>query len=110
MVEMLRALADANRLRLVELLLTHDLCVSSLAAQLEISESAVSQHLKVLRTAGLVRGEKRGYFTHYGVDRQALHVLAAKISSLASITELEVPAIPIAPAACGKCERGGKRE
>ena len=37
-----------------------------------LSESAVSQHLKVLREAGLVYGVKKGYYTHYCLDKEAL--------------------------------------
>ena len=67
-----KALADQNRLKLVDLLLTHDLCVGALASRLGISKPAVSQHLQILRKAGLVRGEKRGYYTHYSIERDLL--------------------------------------
>jgi len=50
---------------------------------LGISESAVSQHLKVLRQAGLVRGEKRGYFTHYVVEWRLLKEAASNLVELA---------------------------
>jgi len=69
----LKALADETRFRIINLLLTHDLCVGALADHLGISKAAVSQHLQILRKAGLVRGEKRGYWTHYSVDTSAIH-------------------------------------
>ncbi|MFW6263522.1 MAG: ArsR/SmtB family transcription factor [Thermotogota bacterium] len=68
----LKALADETRFTIVKLLLVHDFCVRALAKRLSISEAAVSQHLKILRKAGVVRGEKRGYFTHYKVENEAL--------------------------------------
>lgn len=71
-LQIVRALSDETRLKLFHLLLTHDLCGKALANRLGISEAAVSQHLKMLREAGLVKGEKRGYWIHYGVDRQVL--------------------------------------
>ena len=61
---MFKALADENRLLLLRLLLRRNCCVRALARQLDISEAAVSQHLKVLREAGLIFGEKCGYFMH----------------------------------------------
>jgi len=67
-----KALGDETRLQLFQLLLSHDLCVGALARRLGISSAAVSQHLRVLRQARLVRGEKRGYWTHYAVDRDQL--------------------------------------
>jgi len=72
----LKALADESRFRMIHLLLTHDLCVGALADRLSMSKAAVSQHLQILRKAGLVKGEKRGYWTHYGVDRDALRRIA----------------------------------
>ena len=72
LLEVLKALSDETRLNILTQLLTHDFCVGVLAERVGISEAAVSQHLQVLRLAGLVTGEKRGYFTHYSVDRDLL--------------------------------------
>lgn len=83
--EILKALADETRLKLVTLLLTHDFCVGALAKQLDISKAAVSQHLQLLRKAGVVKGEKRGYYTHYWVDREVLKKAAENLSELAFI-------------------------
>ena len=73
LLKVLKPLSDETRFKILNLLLSHDLCVRALAHRLEISESAVSQHLQILRKAGLVRGEKRGYWTHYSVDRKLLN-------------------------------------
>lgn len=81
-VRIFKALADETRFKLLRLLLTHDLCVGALAKQLNISEAAVSQHLKALREAGLVRGEKRGYWTHYAVEKETLHELAGLLTDM----------------------------
>jgi DNA-binding transcriptional ArsR family regulator len=79
----LKALADETRLKLISLLLNHDLCVGALAHRLGISEAAVSQHLQVLRKAGLVKGEKRGYWTHYAMKREVLKELADRLKTIA---------------------------
>jgi DNA-binding transcriptional ArsR family regulator len=71
-----KALSDETRLRLLKLLADrgHDgaLCVGALAAKLGVTQSAVSQHLAVLRAAGLVIDERRGYFVHYRLNRANL--------------------------------------
>lgn len=82
LLEIMNSLSDGTRLKLIKLLLEHDFCVGAIARRLSVSESAVSQHLKVLRTAGLVIGEKRGYFTHYNVDRELLKWAASEIIRL----------------------------
>ena len=84
LLKTLRPLSDETRLKIVQVLLSHDLCVRALAHRLEISESAVSQHLQVLRKAGLVRGEKRGYWTHYSVDRKLLAEVGDGLIRMAS--------------------------
>lgn len=56
-----------------------------MARRLDLTEAAISQHLKVLREAGLLIGEKRGYFMHYAVDREQLRALAEEIEALAEI-------------------------
>lgn len=70
LAEAFQALSDPNRLRILEMLTSssHPICVNGLARRLEISQSAVSQHLKVLRNAGLVTDRKEGYFRHYSVN------------------------------------------
>ena len=78
----LKALADEKRLKILRILLNTDLCVGALAKHLGISKPAVSQHLRILRKAELVKGEKRGYWTHYMVDRQALSAIAMEIYTM----------------------------
>ena len=81
----LKAIADETRMKILTLLLRHSYCVRGLANALELTEATISQHLKVLREAGLLVGEKRGYFMHYDVDRSVLHELASKIEALTAI-------------------------
>ena len=82
LAEVFKALADPTRLRLVRLLSERipgemepdecgggPLCVNALAHRLGITQSAVSQHLRVLRQARLVKGERRGAFVHYALDQ-----------------------------------------
>ncbi len=70
------ALSDATRLKLLKLLSrqrTPDaLCVNALAGLLGVTQSAVSQHLKVLKSVGLVKGVRRGYHIHYFVNDDML--------------------------------------
>jgi ArsR family transcriptional regulator len=83
--KLLKAIADETRYNMLQLLLRHNYCVRALSRKLELSESAISQHIKVLREAGLLIGVKKGYYMHYDVDRKALRELSSKIEELASI-------------------------
>jgi len=78
----LKALADENRMKILHMLLNSDLCVGALASQIGISKPADSQHLRIMSKEGLVRGEKRGYWTHYMVDRQSVLLIAEELKKL----------------------------
>jgi ArsR family transcriptional regulator, lead/cadmium/zinc/bismuth-responsive transcriptional repressor len=62
------ALADATRVRIVHLLLERELCTSELGSILGVSDSAVSQHLRVLRSLRLVRSRRAGKFLFHSLD------------------------------------------
>jgi DNA-binding transcriptional ArsR family regulator len=81
LTEIFKALSDPTRLRLVKLLGEGRgaLCVNALAHRLGVTQSAVSQHLRVLRQARLVNGERRGYFVHYSLDRDRLEQYKARL-------------------------------
>jgi len=85
------ALADPTRLKLVKLLCHQrdpdTLCVNALAALLGVTQSAVSQHLRVLRAIGLVKSERRGYHIHYFINRDVLEECCRLTSAALSIAE-----------------------
>lgn len=91
--EIYKALGDPTRLRLLKLLTDQSivfcdggcdgsnfLCVGALAEKLAVTQSAVSQHLRVLRQAGLVIGERRGSFMHYSISPQGLEQFRTLVS------------------------------
>ena len=81
-VKVLKALGEPKRFQLLQLMARRGYCVQALARQSQLSEPAVSQHLKVLREAGLIYGVKRGYYTHYGLDKEALGKLIEELEQL----------------------------
>ena len=79
---LLKVLSVGTRVRIVQLLKGQTLCVNALAARLEVTQGAVSQHLRVMRDAGLVIDEKRGYFVHYRLNEETLAAWREKIDKL----------------------------
>ncbi|WP_321831804.1 metalloregulator ArsR/SmtB family transcription factor [Thalassovita sp.] len=69
------ALADPTRRQVLEVLLAGPRPVTELAKDLPVSRSAVSQHLRVLSEAGLVRSERQGRHNFYQVDPAQLAAL-----------------------------------
>jgi len=80
-----RILGAKPRLKIVSLLLkSSPLCVNAITEQLNISQSAVSQHLRVLKMAGWVKAEKKGYWMHYSLNRNKLDQLLRSLEKLAA--------------------------
>jgi len=78
----LKVLSVGTRVQIVQLLKGRALCVNALAARLNVTQGAVSQHLRVMRDAGLVSDEKRGYYVHYRLNEQALAAWREAIEQL----------------------------
>jgi len=87
-------LSDPTRLKLLRLLSQqrepNALCVNALAYQLGVTQSAVSQHLKLLKSAGLVKGERRGYRIHYFLNEEALIQAQEQISDALPIRKKKI--------------------
>ncbi len=74
-VAMLQALADANRLRILDLLAQGDSCNCELKERLDLPPNLLSHHLRVLRQAGLVRSRRDaldGRWIYYVVSKESL--------------------------------------
>ena len=79
---LLKALGEPMRLNIYQCLLERKHCVRSLSKKLGITESAISQHMKIMREAGLIYGEKYGYHTHYLPTQEAADFLALTFSAM----------------------------
>jgi DNA-binding transcriptional ArsR family regulator len=79
---MLKVLSAPARVRIVTLLKGRALCVGALAARLDVTQGAVSQHLRIMRDAGLVIDEKRGYYVHYRLNEETLAAWREEIDKL----------------------------
>ena len=86
-VEVLGALSSEPRLRIIQALKEKPLCVNALARRLEMRQSAISQHLRVLRSAGLVKSEKKGYWVHYSLDGENLGHFRSVLHSLLRVSD-----------------------
>jgi len=81
--EFFKILSDPTRLRIVQLLLENNsLCVNALTRRLEVTQSAISQHLRILRQIGLVKTERKANFVHYSINPKILEELKKSISNL----------------------------
>jgi DNA-binding transcriptional ArsR family regulator len=73
--ETFRALGDSNRVRMLHALTEQELCVCDLALLVGLSESAVSQHLRLLRNLRIVRARRDGKNVYYTLADDHVRVL-----------------------------------
>ena len=78
-MDVLKALADENRARLLFALKGGELCVCQLIALLDLAPSTVSKHLTILRAARLVESRKEGRWMYYRLSREFKTPCASKI-------------------------------
>jgi ArsR family transcriptional regulator, arsenate/arsenite/antimonite-responsive transcriptional repressor len=72
MNEVFKALADPTRRMILDLLKEQDLTAGDIAEQFEMSKPSISNHLKILKSAGLVIDEKKGQFIIYSLNSTVL--------------------------------------
>jgi ArsR family transcriptional regulator, lead/cadmium/zinc/bismuth-responsive transcriptional repressor len=87
LAETFRALGDASRAKILHALQSGELCVCDLAALIGISESAISQHLRVLRSLRIVRHRKVGRVVYYSLEDACIRALLS-----IALTHLDDPA------------------
>lgn len=72
MNEVFKALADPTRRKILDLLKEQDLTAGEIADQFDMSKPSISNHLKILKSAGLVLDEKKGQFVVYSLNSTIL--------------------------------------
>jgi ArsR family transcriptional regulator len=81
---LLRALADPIRLQVVQTLQHGERCVCDLSGDLDLAQSKLSFHLKVLKEAGLIRARQEGRWIYYRLEPSAINVLQNWLGQLAA--------------------------
>lgn len=88
MAPVMAALADPVRLRIVSMLAAApegNACGCDLEGPLGLTQPTVSHHLKVLREAGLIEGERRGRWIHYGIVPERLAEIRDALNPVGSL-------------------------
>ncbi|MEJ8574565.1 metalloregulator ArsR/SmtB family transcription factor [Microbaculum marinum] len=91
--DIFKALADPTRRAIFEKLAAGQMNASALRSGMEISQPAMSQHLAVLRGAGLVREERQGRYVNYEVDPAGLAQIAQWLSKYRAYWPQQIEAL-----------------
>ncbi|MFI0942753.1 ArsR/SmtB family transcription factor [Streptomyces sp. NPDC021020] len=90
--ELVRVLADPLRLQIVTLLSRETLCTTHLVEETGARQTNLSNHLKVLREAGVVETEPCGRFTYYKLRPDVIESLAASFAEIAATARVNAAA------------------
>jgi ArsR family transcriptional regulator len=103
--DVFKALGDPTRLKIMKIVLAkgNNLCVGMIAHKLDITQPAVSQHLKVLKNAGLVEANRMGFHMHYHVVENTAKKYGVAIREILSKIDMEIKEVE-------NCELKGKKE
>lgn len=96
MAEIFNALAHPSRLEILELLGDGEACVCHIQAMLEQRQAYISQHLNVLRQAGLVASRKEGLRVYYQVSDPRLYEVIDQVGAILRSSGKWQPSVPAA--------------
>jgi ArsR family transcriptional regulator len=68
MIEILKALAEENRLRIMSLLIENEMCVCKIESCLNMTQSNASRHLTILKQSGILQSFKQAQWTYYRIN------------------------------------------
>jgi len=80
--QLFKVLADANRLKIIELLIKGETCGCTLIDKLSISQPTLSYHLKMIAEAGIARTEKNGNWINYYINKEKLSDIITFIENI----------------------------
>lgn len=87
--ELFKMLSVDTRIEIVEMLKKKDMHVNELAQALKITPSAVSQHLRILKSADLVRNDRKGYWISYSLNKETLERCRKRLNRVCTCGCLE---------------------
>ncbi|MDP3286567.1 MAG: metalloregulator ArsR/SmtB family transcription factor [Desulfobacterales bacterium] len=80
--DLFKILSVDKRIEIIEQLKEEPMSVNALADALGITQSAVSQHLRVLKGVGLVKDERQGYWIYYSLNKDALEKCRQRLNRI----------------------------
>ena len=81
-----KALCDENRIRILKLLCGGEKCACKLLEELNISQSTLSHHMKILCDSGIVTGRKQGTWMHYSISAEGAQTAKELLTELTTVT------------------------
>ena len=85
---MFKALDDEKRLQILDMIRGGEKCACVILEDMQISQSTLSHHMRILCESGIVHGRKDGKWVYYSIDKEGSKRLARLLASLVSTENL----------------------
>jgi len=95
--EIFKALGDETRLAIVQILVGRELCVCDILDAFDMSQPAISHHLKILRQAGVVQDTREGKWIYYRLNPSALKLISTLLAVIQKDIDLKERTGPSSP-------------
>lgn len=98
--EIFKILSNDVRMKIFKYLLKGKMCVSGIVNKLNVSQPTVTQHLIILKKAGLVKSRKIGYWNHYSIKKSGIKKIKNELEKLLNMLELKESECNVHPSKC----------
>ena len=88
-VKVFKAFDDEKRLQILEMIRAGEKCACVILDDMQISQSTLSHHMKILCESGIVRGRKEGKWVHYSIDEEGSQRALKLMTSLTSVKDIQ---------------------
>ncbi len=88
--KLFKALGDVKRIAIIELLQKSEMCACSISKALDIPQSALSYHMRLLCESGIVRNRHDGKWIHYKIDETHSDAAISMLTNLTTFLNLEI--------------------
>lgn len=85
--KLFKAFSDANRLQILDILKSGEHCACKLLEILDVSQSTLSHHMKLLAEANIVHVRKEGKWSHYSLSKEGLQLAIRYLEQLKSVAK-----------------------
>lgn len=83
-----KAFCDENRILILEKLQTGEKCTCELLEDIDLAQSTLSHHMKILTESGLVKGRKNGKWTYYSFDNEGIKKARLTLENITNVAEI----------------------
>lgn len=85
LIKAFKSLADSKRLEIIKLIREEEKCACVLLENLDLTQSGLSYHMKILSDSGIIKSRQEGKWTYYKIDEEGIKNILSMIREISSL-------------------------